>query len=331
MARRARMRERCSQIGGLLLTCAVVAVVIGGAAPTPAVAAAPDAASPGCGLTSPFAAGVSEDTTLPADPVISGGETERAYRVHLPVRYTPDRAVPLVLAFHGYTGTDAGMEAMSGLSTLADEQGFVAVYPQGVSDYTRQPFWASVGRGDYGVDDVRFVGDLLDALERTYCIDPARIYATGFSNGGAMVGRLACRLSDRIAAFAPVSGNFIEPDEGCRPSRPVPILEIHGTADRVVSYYGVPESINPRWPLPSILQWLRGWAARDGCAPEPTTFLDDGAVTGLAWPGCAGGGAVIHYRLEGGGHEWPTQIGGRSTAGLLWDFFLAHPLPGAAP
>jgi polyhydroxybutyrate depolymerase len=233
-----------------------------------------------------------------------------------------------VLAFHGYGGTGAGLEESAGLIPLADQEGFIAVYPQGVSDYEGQPFWASVGRGDYGVDDVQFVRDLLDTVERDFCVDPARIYATGFSNGGAMTGRLACRMSDRIAAFAPVSGNFYEPDEGCHPNRPVPMMEFHGTGDHVVSYYGVPESVSPRWPLPSIPQWLRAWAARDGCAPEPTTSLDDGAVTGMAWDGCAGSGAVIHYRIEGGEHAWPPSIGGRPAAAIMWEFFQAHPLPG---
>lgn len=283
--------------------------------------------SSGCGHPSPIVAGTTADTSIPTDPAVAGGETARAYRVHVPAGYVPDRAAALVLAFHGYGGTSAGMEELTGFSVLADQEGFIAVYPQGVSDYEGHPFWASVGRGDYGVDDVRFVGDLLDALARDFCIDRARIYATGFSNGGAMTGRLACRLDDRIAAFAPVSGNFFEPDEGCHPHRPVPILEIHGTGDRVVTYYGIPESVSPRWPLPSIPQWLRAWAARDSCAPEPTPFLSDDTVTGMAWPHCARSGTVIHYRMEGGGHDWPAQIAGRTTAALLWDFFQSHPLP----
>ena len=266
---------------------------------------------------------------IPIDPAIAGGETQRIYRLHVPAAYTQDRAAPLVLAFHGYGETDTELESFAGLTSLADQEGFIAVYPQGVSDYEGQPFWASVGRGDYGVDDIRFVGDLLDTVEREFCVDPARIYATGFSNGGAMTGRLACRMSDRIAAFAPVSGNFYEPDEGCHPNRPVPVLEFHGTGDRIVSYYGIPESISPRWPLPSIPQWLRAWAARDGCTPEPTTFIDDGPVTGMAWEGCGGSGAVIHYRIAGGGHEWPPAIGGRPAAAIMWEFFQSHPLPGA--
>jgi polyhydroxybutyrate depolymerase len=285
--------------------------------------------TPGCSHAAPIAPGTSADETIPTDPAIAGGETQRTYRVHLPAGYTPDRAVAVVLAFHGYGGTSAGMEELTGFSALADQEGFIAVYPQGVSDYEGHPFWASVGRGDYGVDDVRFVGNLLDALARDFCIDRTRIDATGFSNGGAMTGRLACRLDDRIAAFAPVSGNFYEPDEGCHPHRPVPILEIHGTADRVVSYYGVPEYVSPRWSRPSIPQWLRGWAARDACAPEPETFLSDGDATGIAWPGCARDGTVIHYRMEGGDHDWPVAIHGRTTAAIMWDFFQAHPLPTA--
>jgi len=220
--------------------------------------AAAAAIAPGCGLPSAIPAGTSVDAANPIDPAVALGETRRSYRVHVPAGYQADRAIPVVLALHGYGGTNADMESYTGFSTLADQDGFIAVYPQGISGYDGQPSWASVGRGDYGVDDVRFVSDMLDALEGGLCVDTRRIFATGFSRGGAMVGRLACRLSDRIAAFAPVSGNFYEPDEGCHPHRPLPILEIHGTADSIVSYYGLPKYIDPKWPLPSVPQWLRG-------------------------------------------------------------------------
>jgi poly(3-hydroxybutyrate) depolymerase len=99
---------------------------------------------------------------------------------------------------------------------------------------------------DYGIDDVQFTSNFLDSLQRTFCVDPERIYATGFSNGGGMTGFLACRLFGRITAFAPISGNFYNPPGGCNPERPVAILSFHGTAGPI-TFYNVLPVVGERW------------------------------------------------------------------------------------
>jgi len=317
----------------LLTTCAgTVQLTAAPPPPGPTIAVAADSAAlpvvPGCGRPSSVAPGATADASIQADPALSAGEIRRTYRVHLPTAYTPDTATAVVLAFHGHGGDSAVMEGMTDFSALADRESFIAVYPQGLAGRDGRPFWADIGTIDLGIDDVRFVGDLLDALEGAFCVDTARIYVTGFSNGGGMTALLACRLSDRIAAFAPVAGDFYAVPGGCDPGRPVPILDIHGTADRVVTYYGIPEAINPRWPLPSIPMWLRAWAARDGCTDDPSTTAIDAGVTELEWTGCVANGAVVHYRIEGGGHDWPAAIQGRAVAAVMWDFFRSHSLLG---
>jgi polyhydroxybutyrate depolymerase len=293
----------------------------------PATLPAPASPTPGCGREPSVRPGTTADETIATDPAIAAGQNSRAYRVHIPTSYAADDAYPVMLVFHGYGGGAADMESVTGFSALADEDQFIAVYPQGLTDIYGVPFWASSGTIDLGIDEVQFTNNLLDILEADFCIDTTRIDATGFSNGGAMAGLLACQLSDRIAAFAPVSGNFYAPQGGCNPDRPIPILEIHGAADQIVPYYGIPESVNPRMPLPSIPTWLRAWATRDNCADEPTTSASDASVTTMEWGGCAANGTVIHYRIEGGGHNWPPSLQGRSVAAVLWDFFQAHPLP----
>jgi len=281
----------------------------------------------GCGQISPITPGTSGNVTLPVNPAISEGHGTRSYRVHVPAMYTPSQPLAAVLVFHGYGGTAAGMEGGSGFSTLAEQQHFIAVYPQGLPDgYYGRPFWASAGPIDFGIDDVHFVSDLLNDLQKKFCIDSHRIYATGFSNGGGMSWLLACRLAGRIAAFAPISGNFYAIPGGCHPGRPVPILDIHGTADPLLPYNGIPSSQNPAWPLPSIPKWLQIWATWDSCTKGPAIFLRQSNVTGEQWVGCQGNAAVVHYRIEGGGHRWPPTIGGRSPAGVVWLFFQAHPL-----
>jgi polyhydroxybutyrate depolymerase len=287
-------------------------------------------ATTGCGHSAPVAPGSSGDQSLAVDPAVSNGAHTRTYRLHVPLNYRADTPLPVVLAFHGYGGTAAGMEASSGFSALADLQGALAVYPQGLLFPDAQaPFWASAGPVDAGIDDILFVSQVLDDLQRRLCVDAAHIYATGFSNGGGMTGYLACRLASRIAAFAPASGNFYALPGGCTPSRPAPILNFHGTADPVVPYDGIPAAQNPQWPLPSIPDWLQGWAARDGCASGPAVFLRAPGVTGEQWTGCRGDTAVIHYRLDGGGHTLPATLAGRATTDVIWQFFQAHPLSGA--
>ena len=141
-----------------------------------------------------------------------------------------------------------------------------------------------------------------------------------------MTGLLACRLSGRIAAFAPVSGNFYPFAGGCQPPRPVPILDFHGARDTVLPYNGTPPGRNPAWPLPAIQDWLKGWASRDGCSPAPTIFLSSATVTGQQWSNCRANVAVVHYRIENGGHAWPPTIQGQSPEAIIWQFFQKYSL-----
>jgi polyhydroxybutyrate depolymerase len=284
-------------------------------------------ATTGCGHVSPVAPGSSVNETIPANPAVSRGSSTRTYRVHVPAAYQINRPYPVVLVFHGAGGSAAGIEGSTGFSGLAEQQRFIAVYPQGLLNGDGgRPFWASAGPIDYGIDDVLFVSNILDDLQKRLCIDAQRIYATGFSNGGGMSGFLACRLAGRIAAFAPVSGNFYAPPGGCHPGRPVPILDVHGTKDPILPYAGISVSENPAWPLPSIPHWLQDWASRDGCTRGPVTFFQQSTVTGEQWTACQGNATVVHYRTEGGGHSWPRNIGSRSGAEVIWLFFQAYQL-----
>lgn len=280
----------------------------------------------GCEKASPIQPGSTANQLMTVDPAISNGSHVRSYLVHVPIGYDGMRQVAVVLAFHGHGGDATGEERATGFSHLADRDGFIAVYPQGLLDAQHLPFWASDGPIDYGIDDALFVSNVLTRLQEDFCIDPLRIYATGFSNGGGMSGFLACKLAGRIAAFAPVSGNYYALPGGCHPGRAVPILEIHGTADPIVPYDGIPASVSPQWPLPSVAQWLQDWATRDGCTQGPLVFLQTPAVTGEHWIHCEGNASVVHYRMEGEGHSLPGTIGGEATNVLLWDFFQAHPL-----
>lgn len=286
-------------------------------------------ATTGCGLPSPIAVGSSRNFTIPSNPVVSEGHTSRAYLLHVPLVYNPTIPIPVVMTFHGYGGDATGIESGTGFSPIADRENFLAVYPQGLLDENNGniPEWASLGPLDYGIDDVVFVSDILNDLQRRFCVDPHRLYATGFSNGGGMAAFLACRLAGRMAAFAPVSGNMYAIPGGCNPGRSVPLLDFHGTQDHVLPYNGIPASIDPQWPLPAISGWLQSWATRDGCTRGPSIFLRQSNVTGMQWTNCGRGGVIVHYRIEGGGHSWPPTINALSASEVIWRFFQAHPLP----
>jgi polyhydroxybutyrate depolymerase len=246
-----------------------------------------------------------------------------------------DTAYPLLLSFHGHGGTAAHQERVTGFSQLADQAGFLVAYPQGAVGTDGLTGWASGGVGRPTVNDVLFVSELLSNLQAQVCVNPKRIYATGFSNGGGMTSLLACDLPDRIAAFASVAGSYYVPEGGCHPSRPVPILEFHGTSDPVVPYAG-----RPAQGELGVMEWLDEWAARDACGASPLTTALRNGITQLIWSDCAHGASVVHYRLTDGLHTWPTQ----STSGtqqlprsdtalnatiLIWHFFEAHALPAA--
>jgi polyhydroxybutyrate depolymerase len=259
----------------------------------------------------------------------SGGQ-RRTYLVHLPAGYRPDRPLPLVLAFHGRKGTGNDIEAFSGIDALDA----IAVYPRGLAGPDGETSWQGAP-ATAGADDVRFVGDLLDRLQATLCVDPTRIYATGKSEGGGFTALLACRLPHRIAAFATVSGAFYPgTDKGCAASPPVPIVDFHGTGDKIISYGG---GVSHGEHYPAMTDWLARWATHDRCADPASTQIGTD-VTELSWQGCAPDAALVHYRIAGGGHTWPGALTDSgpgavthtiSATAVMWAFFAAHPLASA--
>ncbi len=252
--------------------------------------------------------------------VLSGGLVRRFLLV-VPAA-APDPA-PLVLVFHGLTRSPEEIEATSGMSAVAEEQGFVVAYPSGTGwprHWLTSPW--------QGSEDVDFTRDLVALVSAEVSIDPSRVFAAGFSNGGGLAARLACDAADLVAAVGPVSAAY--PSGPCEPSRPVPVIAIHGTADPIVPYAGLGEA------LPAVEAVMTDWGKRNGCAPGPVTTEAAADVTLFAWGDCTAGADVRLYRVAGGRHGWPgsgdTSAWGRTTdaidaAALLWEFFAAHPMP----
>ncbi|HSG80545.1 MAG TPA: hypothetical protein VLD62_13265 [Acidimicrobiia bacterium] len=203
----------------------------------------------------------------------------------------PERlAMPasLVVVFHGFTGTSARVEAQSGLSDLAAEEGFVVAYPQGAGIV---PSWRTSSlQGD---EDVRFVEAVIDLVADAVPIE--RVLATGMSNGGGMAGRMACDRADLVDAVAPVAA--AHPPTVCDPSEAVPILAFHAMDDRVVRYDGFGPLVFGQE------EWAVAWARRNGCEPISEVSRVAEGVDTLTWGACDA--PVILYRSATGGHRWP--------------------------
>jgi polyhydroxybutyrate depolymerase len=262
------------------------------------------------------------------------GGIDRLYRLHIPRDYQNNVAQPLVLNFHGHNSNAYKQEQMTGMSYLADHSDFVVAYPQGTIGLDHHTGW-NTGPWNYPhVNDVSFTSDLITHLQSSLCINTDRIYAMGFSNGGGLTNDLACKLSERIAAFAIVSGGMHPVPDGCHPSRPVSLMEIHGTGDLIVPYQGNVFNDDE----PSITAWMDNWSNRDHCTSKPTVFLHQANLIGEQWTRCQDNATVIHYRVKHEGHMWPVINFSRAkhepplhTSVLIWQFFQQHTLRRATP
>jgi polyhydroxybutyrate depolymerase len=248
------------------------------------------------------------------------------------------------------------------MHTMARERGYAIVFPDGTAGelLSKLRTWNAGGGVDdwrcvsgdaceRGIDDIAYVRALIEDVSARISVDEARIFVTGLSNGGAMSHRLACEASDVIAAIAPIGGGLQRTVEvPCAPSRPVPVLQIHGTADTCWRYEGgEPDCVGGITGQPgkrhvSVQRTLDDWAAVNGCAgaTEETAIedrADDGtSTTRVTYLGCAAD--LEHLRIEGGGHTWPMgdQYLAARTIGpvtldwgneLLFEWFDAHPMP----
>lgn len=265
--------------------------------------------------------------------IVSSGR-ERQYLLHVPASYDPTKPTPLVISTHGAALWPAQQMNLSHWNRLADEDGFIVVYPSGTD----------VPKSWGGKADVTFISELIDTLEAAYNIDATRIYANGFSNGGEIAFELSCKLSDRIAAVGTVAPALLLPSRWCTDSRPMPLISFHGTADPFAPYNGGTSLASPprfiageSIPFEAVSTWKRYWARRNRCAQEAVESVVAADVTRLEYTHCADDAAVVLYTIRGGGHSWP---GGKPMAewlvgptsrsidasSLMWAFFREHRL-----
>ena len=274
----------------------------------------------------------------------------RSYLLYVPAAYDGSQNWPLVINMHGYA-LNAGFQMnFSNMNAVADTGHFIVAYPQGTTIVSTVPGIPPQGLGwnvslasdttfvsPGNVDDVDFIGQLIDSIRTEYQVAPGRIYATGFSNGAMMANLLGLKLSDRIAAIAPVGGTIPRSQLVAHTGQiSMPVFHIHGTADPVV-LYGDGDPL-----LASVAEVMAFWVDQNGCDLEPVisplpdlTTADSSTLEWQQWSNCAR--EVIHLRVQDGGHQWPggnnllSFLGNFnldiSASSEIWNFFNRNPHP----
>lgn len=302
--------------------------------------AAPTNPSTGCAASSEVVTG-----TSPRE-LESAGLT-RSYMLRVPEAHDRSAPVPLVVGFHGYTETASEFFRSTNLGELGDEKGFITAVPEGRGDVQRWLFELDEAEVDISMNnpDIAFVADLVDDISSELCIDSGRIYAAGFSNGGWITSALACTLSERFAAVAPVAG-IMDFGEDCQPEESVPMVTFHGTSDQYEPFDGGVENALKRSLLPTDIDRNYGdlpmnenpilalgvtekvtlWAERNGCDAEPPENPISDSVSQWSYD-CPMSASVVFYRIDGGTHRWPPRIAGNpdvSASEIIWSFFTTH-------
>jgi polyhydroxybutyrate depolymerase len=285
---------------GLMIAAAAVAAAATSGGSTsraaPAAPAATAATSPAC---------------RPGDRMLRLSVDGEAHEALLHIPRGAHGRIPVLIAFHGAQYGARFVARYYGLTPVSNREHFAVLYPQA----SHNTFWQLSPSQHEDVDAVRA---LLGRMKTMDCIDSTRVYATGASNGGGFAARVGCELADSVAAIAPVAGGYSALGP-CAPSRPLPVLEIHGTRDQVVPYGGKPPDYDG-----SVARFLGEWTDLDSCRGSAGRSTPMHEVTVLVWRKCAAGSVVEHIRLAGTDHGWPG--GDTARAGLK-----NHPIPRSDP
>ncbi len=249
------------------------------------------------------------------------GGDKRRFRLTVPPAQA-GKALALLFAFQGGDGGDWPFPQRAKFEQLAAAEGFVFVQPLAKLMPPNEGAW-QLNTTENTRHDLDMVQALIDRLSASYCIDPARIYATGYSLGSMFAYELACHMNETFAAIASFAGTMPVKPASCALKRHVAVLHGHGEDDPIIAYdnswdWKAWDAVGTMRDIPSLVAF---WAEKNGCATKADTTA--GAVYHEVHTDCAEDVRVEHYRLQGAGHNWPDSIGGVSTHAVLWDFLSA--------
>jgi len=241
-----------------------------------------------------------------------GGRT-RNYVLHVPSAYKGTAAVPLIVDFHGHGGTGVGQASDSPYPKVVDADGVLMVFPTAIGDWNMGPCCAD------DVDDIGFAKALVSEVESVGCVDPKRVYATGFSMGGAMSHQLACRATDIFAAIAPAAFDLLEEHLAtCKPTRPITVITFRGTKDDLAIYAGGLSNLVRPIHFLGAINSMKKWAELNGCTGQAKDLGNN--CQGFEAAQCQGGVESVVCSKTGGGHE-------QGNATLGWPVLKRHQLP----
>lgn len=262
-------------------------------------------------------------------------DIERYYLIYTPEAIEENSSIPLLFSLHGYGGSAIRNIEYSNYRSIADENSFIVIFPQG-APYTSQlssssSHWNSGGwTVGSDVDDVGFIETLIDLTIGKYNIDQNRVYSTGMSNGGFMSYHLACNLGSRIAAIASVTGSMtIQTYDDCSPSHPTPVLQIHGAQDKTVPFDG-----NSALGMKSIPDAMSYWASYNSCDIQPVIAISDFFNEGYSiqydyYENCLNNVSVELVLHSSMGHTWPTlDSHSISASENIWEFLSKYDING---
>ena len=257
--------------------------------------------------------------------LLRGGGAVHPVRIFVPSVATESASgsLPVVIDWPALGLTGAQQAAVTGYESLAQAQGFVVVHPTGApSASTHQDSWQLVKTYDPERDDVAFADTLINTLIAHWCVDPRRVYSTGYSNGALFTARLVCDLAQRLAAAVMVAGVYHP--AGCTPARAVPMVAYHGTADRTIPFNGGGRSLLAGSGWPGIRDFFYNvipdefakFAKDFKCDRQPRVTRIGTDVIRQDYLGCENGVPLSFFEVVGGGHTWP----GSPLASILMPF-----------
>jgi polyhydroxybutyrate depolymerase len=268
----------------------------------------------------PLAVGITE-----AQMAVGG--FSRNYLAVVPPASAKPRSLLIVL--HGVNGRGAQMRSVGGFEPSAESNGTVVVYPDAVGgSWNDGRLGMEPMQAGMVTDDIAFLRALIDEMVGRAGVDSTRVAVAGFSNGAMMAGRVACDMPDRVRGVAMIAGTAGQNhSQVCAPTRSVPIVEVHGTRDPVVPYTGGKVADNlgrKRGSVLSVVEFLSFWSRTCRCTgTRETTIKAAMPVTMIEAQACTPGSPVVHYRVNGGTHDW-FRMQGFDTTTAVWDFLAAN-------
>jgi polyhydroxybutyrate depolymerase len=242
------------------------------------------------------------------------------YLMHLPVNYSFDQTWPLVIALHGTNGTPESISS-KGFTPLADEKGFIVVYPKSRA-YTWNILIPNFDPSIYNNDDAGFIAALIDTLILNYHVESKRVYLAGLSQGGFMAFCTAYKYPLKIAAIGAIAGRSV--NNIYTYNQPLPFIYFHAIDDNVVpiTAYGSQWGVT----IPNVDDMIASFISLNQCTEPAEIISDTNGILGRIWLAPETEADIVYYRLNNGGHSWfNEQNNNLNATKLIWDFFATHP------